>query len=122
VLLFCSLGESGAVDIPSLCVLHLRASVALFVYNGAICYIDVARNRDESGCARVRLSISRCSSVIAFRNLVGVYHSMARRCLFLRPVSGFESMPHTSESLCLVQKPSFLSNCQGIIYRSQLVF
>jgi hypothetical protein len=46
VLLFCSLGESGAVDIQSLCVLHLRASVALFVYNSAICYIDVARNRN----------------------------------------------------------------------------
>jgi hypothetical protein len=39
-------GRSGVVDIQSLCVLHLRASVALFVYNSAICYIDVARNRN----------------------------------------------------------------------------
>jgi hypothetical protein len=82
LLLFCWLGESGAAHRESLCVLHLRASVALFVYSGTVCYIDVARNRDESGHGRVRLSISRCSFVIAFRNLVGVYHSMARRDVY----------------------------------------
>jgi hypothetical protein len=62
-------------------VLHLRASIVLLVCSGAMCYIDVTWNCDESGHGRVRLSMSRCSFVIAFQNLVGVYDSMARRCL-----------------------------------------